>query len=391
MFKIVVVTDLERLSGEARSIAYETLDRLSYEGKALVRRVPSSATEITADIFEDCSAVIIRPTDPLKIQIKHFKKAREKVHIFTVSEGVSHVESFKKETTRFRIVKVSPEFSNDRGVAAYNLTLAHALFSRLPINLNNIDLKNFKCTTDQTNLVGKNWLVLGAGKQVARLLHLGHRSGIRKFFIWKDNMDRKAFEKCFEFIRPSVRGILQMDKKKLKATLFLDGRRSTASKAQIVEFYGSSKHKRFCSQADVVSVHMKHQKKADKRHDSNTKFIDRNFIRSLSRRPILLNMARGELINENDVLSALKNGELKGAAVDVLHGNVERYSAHYQSKLWAARLTQLELQKNGRLPKRKRLNLIITPHIAGSADNDVGPMWKFILNELKDAIQFPQA
>ena len=44
--------------------------------------------------------------------------------------------------------------------------------------------------------------------------------------------------------------------------------------------------------------------------------------------PILINMARGEIVNTDDLLIALKNGDLRGAALDVT--NPEPISGYHE-------------------------------------------------------------
>ena len=44
----------------------------------------------------------------------------------------------------------------------------------------------------------------------------------------------------------------------------------------------------------------------------------KNFFKNLKKTSILINTSRGEIINENELLLALKNKNISGAAVDVL-------------------------------------------------------------------------
>src|SRR3954470_24526542 len=98
MLNVVVVTDLERLPGGVKALVQTTLERLSFDEKAVITRVPSSATGISADIFSNCNVVIIRPSDHLKLSAKLFEKINERVYIFNVGAGKEQLSEFVKET-----------------------------------------------------------------------------------------------------------------------------------------------------------------------------------------------------------------------------------------------------------------------------------------------------
>ena len=89
------------------------------------------------------------------------------------------------------------------------------------------------------------------------------------------------------------------------------------------------------SQSDVISVHMPATKET-------IGSINQQVFAAMKDSAILVNVGRGELINENDLISALKDGQIAGAALDV------RTS---------------EPPTTGELEKLD--NVILTPHVAG--------------------------
>lgn len=64
-------------------------------------------------------------------------------------------------------------------------------------------------------------------------------------------------------------------------------------------------------QADVISLHCA-------LGDNNFKMVNADFLNQMKKEAILINTARGGLINEFDLASALKNETIKAAALDVL-------------------------------------------------------------------------
>ncbi len=66
-----------------------------------------------------------------------------------------------------------------------------------------------------------------------------------------------------------------------------------------------------CRETNVLSLHCALT-------PENTGFINREFIGRLKSTTMLINTARGGVINEPDLAEALREGKLVGAALDVL-------------------------------------------------------------------------
>lgn len=86
--------------------------------------------------------------------------------------------------------------------------------------------------------------------------------------------------------------------------------------ARIAEAFGMtvhvySKEPEKAMTSDVVSLHCPLTKE-------NTGMVDRTFIENMKDGAILINTARGGLVNEADLAAALKSGKLAGAGLDVL-------------------------------------------------------------------------
>ena len=73
--------------------------------------------------------------------------------------------------------------------------------------------------------------------------------------------------------------------------------------------------------SDYLSIHLPLSKETNG-------LVDKKIIAKMKKRPIILNMARGDIIVTNDIVEALKKGKIRGAALDVtspepLSGNHE--------------------------------------------------------------------
>lgn len=112
--------------------------------------------------------------------------------------------------------------------------------------------------------------------------------------------------------------------------------------AQIAEAFGMtvhiySKEPEAAVQSDMLTLHCPAT-------PDNKGFVNKDFISKMKDGAILINTARGALLNEDDVAEALKSGKLAAAAVDVVNGEPPRKGHPF-----------IGLE-----------NLYITPHIAWS-------------------------
>ena len=88
--------------------------------------------------------------------------------------------------------------------------------------------------------------------------------------------------------------------------------------------------------SDIISFHCKPNK-------DNSSIINLNDLRSMKKNAFIINTARGNLINENDLKTALNDGIIKGAAIDVFSNEPANKNILFNTP-----------------------NLILTPHIAAS-------------------------
>lgn len=98
--------------------------------------------------------------------------------------------------------------------------------------------------------------------------------------------------------------------------------------------------------SDVVSVHAHLT-------DETKGLIDRKFIKSMKKGSYLINTARGEIVNEADLLEALKEGHLAGAGLDLLAGE---HLPNFKNNIKDHTLIHYA---------RSHKNLIITPKLGG--------------------------
>jgi D-3-phosphoglycerate dehydrogenase len=118
------------------------------------------------------------------------------------------------------------------------------------------------------------------------------------------------------------------------------------------------------AQSDVLSVHIP-------LNAENTNFLNKEKLQHLKNGALLINTSRGEVVDENEVVNALKNGKISGVATDVL-------------------TDELHPEKRRKSPllayAKKNETVIITPHIAGATLDSMHLTEEFVVDQLLKCI-----
>ena len=114
--------------------------------------------------------------------------------------------------------------------------------------------------------------------------------------------------------------------------------------------------------ADVISFHV--PLSAETRYMANAEFFN-----SLQRKPVILNTSRGEVVDTNALIDALRSGAVSGAGLDVLEN--ESPSTYNQ-------VEKEQLQFLSAHPR-----VIVTPHIAGYTHEAFLKMSEVLVKKLK--------
>lgn len=107
------------------------------------------------------------------------------------------------------------------------------------------------------------------------------------------------------------------------------------------------------SQSDIISIHVPHTKETDQ-------LFDEKIFRKMKETAVLINTARGKIIKEADLITALERKTIAGAALDV-----------YESE-----------PINKRHPLTKIQNVVLTPHIGSSTKETRAKMAEITVKNL---------
>lgn len=126
------------------------------------------------------------------------------------------------------------------------------------------------------------------------------------------------------------------------------------------------------NQSDVISLHAPATKE-------NFHMINENSINQMKDDVIILNPARGDLIDTDALINALDNGKVRGAALDVYENEVGVFNNEFDN---------FEAIPDERLKNlMRRDNVLVSPHIAFYTKKAVRNMVYFAMNANKDLIE----
>ena len=107
------------------------------------------------------------------------------------------------------------------------------------------------------------------------------------------------------------------------------------------------------TQSDIVSIHVPHTEETDK-------LFDMKIFRKMKKSAFLINTARGKIVNEKDIVAALKKKMIAGAGLDVFE--IEPISKNH--------------------PLTKLPNVVLAPHIGSSTKETRAKMAEITMKNL---------
>lgn len=110
---------------------------------------------------------------------------------------------------------------------------------------------------------------------------------------------------------------------------------------------------KLCSEADIISIHMSYDEK------TNRHFIGKKEIEKMKNNVVIINTARGPLVDTEALIDSVVSGKVLGAGLDVIEYEKDTYFRNMNSETLHPTIKKLV----DLYPR-----VIITPHISSSTD-----------------------
>ena len=125
--------------------------------------------------------------------------------------------------------------------------------------------------------------------------------------------------------------------------------------------------------SDIITLHAPFIKE-------NGKIVTKEFLAKMKKGSILVNTARGELMDLTAVIEALESGHLAGAGIDTIEGEVNYFFKNFSDKEAKFKLDFPEFNRLLDLYPR----VLVTPHVGSYTDEAASNMIETSFDNLKE-------
>lgn len=255
------------------------------------------------------------------------EKSKNLKVIVTATTGLDHIDLYTANERNIKIISLREEtdFLNSiTGTAELAFGLILDLLRLTPFAFNDVKNGNWNREAFRGhNLSGLTLGVVGAGRLGKKLIKYGN-----------------AFDMKAIFYDPNVKNIKDAEK---------------------VNF------DKLIKDSDIISIHVH-------LNEETKNMFNKEVFNNMKNGAYLVNTSRGKIVNEEDILSALKDKNISGYATDVLNNEL----CFKDSKVSGNKL--VEYSKNNK-------NVVITPHIGGMTYESRQATDIFIANKLKKYLE----
>ncbi len=275
------------------------------------------------EVFNQCDVFVFRLG--LKIQKKDLNQNQRCKMIATPVTGLDHIDLDACRENNIQLISLKGEelfLREVRATAEHTFALLFALIRNIVPAAQHVTQKHFDRNLFRGHeLYQKAFGIIGYGRLGKIVANYAKAFGMRVL-------------------------IHEIDKKKIPEN----------SEFEFLELNELLQH------ADYVSLHV------DSNRD-NKHLVDKKFLSQMKQTAYLINTSRGNLIYESDLVDALEDKILSGAALDVVEGEPD---VDFENRLFQYH--------------RQNANLLITPHLGGNTVESFEKTECFIAQKIIDQL-----
>jgi phosphoglycerate dehydrogenase-like enzyme len=351
--RVAIIADV---SGPAAS-AIEDLERMDLNGEIELEPMVGLGNELALDALNGFDAVVTRPGAP-ELSPEHLKNVNNPFFVVTLSVGRSHLERIEAMND---VKIIAPVGTNAEGTAALALIFSDLLVRPVQIGCEQMKagLYDRRPFDESRRSDGLEWLVIGAGHVVQSMIWGIVGRNPKQITVWNRSMTLDRFAQLISDVPSGCRDAqISVSDNRISTIMLGKKDREIPFIVEHGEFRGQETSIEAIRNADVVSLNIDCNK-----HTAGV--CGREFINRMKPGALLINVGRGELVDEEAVVEALKYGQLGGYGADVVYQQAENNRHHLMSPVWSQYVSDQQL------PIERRQNIILTPHVGGHVFPDI--------------------
>lgn len=243
--------------------------------------------------------------------------------IATTTTGLNHIDLEYCKKNNIEIISLKNEknfLKNVYSSSEHTWALLMAIYKRIPESFNDVLNGNWNRNKFiNFDLFGRNIGIIGFGRNGKKIAKYAESFGMKIFYFDKFNIISKKIY---------------------------------TQENKITEIF---------KKCEIIIITITYD-------ETTHSLIDKNLFKLCKYKPILINTSRGEVINEKDLVNALKVNLISGYATDVLTNELDNNKLKNNTILDAA--------------VSNKYNIIITPHIGGANFDSWGKTELFISKKI---------
>lgn len=332
---------------------FSILADLRAQGKIVC--LPARAEHLIPAASYDADGIICRPSRGGHLRLENVQKPHRPLVIGTLSKDWSHIRlpnNYVKE------IIVAQGDANAPAVADLTMLLASELLR--PINEAASEMLtyawHFNIDPYSHQFDGASWGCVGAGAQVRYLLPQLVSRRCSDILVFHPEMNGRRFTSA----------VSHLVKKEFDDAdnYELDIQNPCGTVTHVRGIGGIANFNTFLQIPDIISLHVPPSSGPKATYGFVTEgLICEKNIEKMKRGVYIVNVSRGILVKEKDVVAALRSGHIGGFAADVVDPDAEFHREPAFSPLWQEFCRLNECRQVGR---PRDLRLFLTPHVGSS-------------------------
>ena len=343
----------------------------------------------TGTLLRDYHASIVMPSrEPHRLSANDLAETLPNFVVGSISAGRDHIQP-PADRPDIKVFSCDSGDCNASEVAEFTVAVAVCLLRRL-LEASQHAVGRLGANSGFSNtpfrqtesLDRKRWLALGTGRQIQFLIPRLAAGGVRELVIFsprKSPPNRSDFDKLFSKIPELCCSVTS----ETDALFHRDVTLVAGAPMTVSMIYGDRPLGLALERADITSLHLPYVQEESPTYIRTADWLNHSLLSNIRADAILVNVARGGIVVESDLVHLLRERKIGGYATDV----VSSESSVFRDGTNIPGLSPILDEAMNRIAAAACPGLMITPHIAGTSVQAFERISSTVVDRMLKALQ----